>query len=85
MEILETSESVLCNAEVVAFLREAKAKLPRANNRKHHSSGSSKAATVDSEFPPIRWNLVLGIRGDRDVAALLEPLAGTIGADPAVT
>ena len=34
MEILKTSETVLCNAEVIHFLREVKNKLPKAG-RKH--------------------------------------------------
>jgi dihydrofolate synthase/folylpolyglutamate synthase len=31
-------------------------------------------SVLDNEFPPMKWHLVLGVRGDRSVAELLEPL-----------
>jgi len=38
------------------------------------------AQTLDEEFPRRRWQLVVGIRGDRDVEALLKPLQGLVEA-----
>ena len=38
------------------------------------------AATLVAEFPPERWNLVVGMRGDRVPSDLLQPLAGLVGA-----
>ena len=37
------------------------------------------AATLTSEFPAIEWQLVLGVRGDRDVGELVAPLRGHVG------
>jgi len=36
------------------------------------------ADTIANEFPPMRWQLVLGVRGERDVAALVSPLKGLV-------
>ena len=36
------------------------------------------AETIENEFPPMRWQLVLGVRGERDVAALVTPLEGLV-------
>jgi dihydrofolate synthase/folylpolyglutamate synthase len=36
------------------------------------------AETIATEFPAMRWQLVLGVRGERDVAALVEPLKGLV-------
>lgn len=45
----------------------------------HNAQGfRGLAATISDEFPPMHWHLVLGLRGDRSVAELLEPLAGQI-------
>jgi dihydrofolate synthase/folylpolyglutamate synthase len=44
------------------------------------------AETLVDEFPPLEWQLVLGLRGDRDVEELLEPfrslLVGAIVTEP---
>jgi len=46
----------------------------------HNEEGlAGLAATLDGEFPALPWDLVVGARGSRDVAQLLEPLAGAIG------
>lgn len=37
------------------------------------------ATTITQEFPAMEWQLVLGVRGDRDVGELVEPLLGHIG------
>lgn len=43
----------------------------------HNEQGlDGLAETLDREFPPARQVLVVGMRGDRDVASLLQPLAG---------
>jgi dihydrofolate synthase/folylpolyglutamate synthase len=36
------------------------------------------ADTIEDEFPPMQWQLVLGVRGERDVAALVSPLKGLV-------
>jgi dihydrofolate synthase/folylpolyglutamate synthase len=36
------------------------------------------AETIENEFPPMQWQLVLGVRGERDVAALVSPLKGLV-------
>jgi dihydrofolate synthase/folylpolyglutamate synthase len=36
------------------------------------------AATLDGEFPPLGWQLVLGVRGERSVPDLVAPLAGHV-------
>lgn len=36
------------------------------------------ADTLGNEFPAIEWQLVLGVRGQRDVGELVEPLKGHI-------
>lgn len=38
------------------------------------------AQALEDEFPPIEWQLVLGVRGDRPVEAMLEPLTGFVAA-----
>lgn len=37
------------------------------------------AATLDTEFPPMPWNLVLGMRGERSIETLVMPLKGLVG------
>lgn len=37
------------------------------------------AASIEEEFPPMEWQLVIGVRGERSVAELVSPLAGSIG------
>ncbi|GMQ93662.1 MAG: folylpolyglutamate synthase/dihydrofolate synthase family protein [Acidimicrobiia bacterium] len=37
------------------------------------------ASTLENEFPAIEWQLVLGVRGLRDVNELVAPLKGLIG------
>jgi dihydrofolate synthase/folylpolyglutamate synthase len=45
----------------------------------HNEQGlSGLAATIRSEFPATSWGLVVGMRGDRDVATLLAPFAGLV-------
>jgi dihydrofolate synthase/folylpolyglutamate synthase len=45
----------------------------------HNEQGiAGLAASLESEFPRADWVLVTGWRGDRDVAALLAPLAGIV-------
>ncbi len=36
------------------------------------------AAALVGEFPPVLWTLVIGVRGERDVADLLEPMVGLV-------
>jgi dihydrofolate synthase/folylpolyglutamate synthase len=36
------------------------------------------AETIENEFPPMQWQLVLGVRGERDVSALVSPLKGLV-------
>ncbi len=36
------------------------------------------SATLDEEFPPIQWKLVLGLRGNREVSDLLTVLKGRV-------
>ena len=38
------------------------------------------ATTLTDEFPPQRWNLVVGMRGERVPQDLLRPLQGLVGA-----
>jgi len=38
------------------------------------------AATIDDEFPAMQWHLVLGVRGERSIAELVEPLTGFVAA-----
>jgi len=38
------------------------------------------AETLGSEFPAMDWHLVLGVRGERDVGELVEPLKGLVAA-----
>jgi len=38
------------------------------------------ALALDEEFPALEWQLVLGVRGERSVADLVEPLRGAIAA-----
>lgn len=46
----------------------------------HNEQGfAGLASTIDAEFPSVRWNLVLGVRGIRSVEALVTPLKGHIG------
>jgi dihydrofolate synthase/folylpolyglutamate synthase len=45
----------------------------------HNEQGlSALAATIRSEFPASSWGLVVGMRGDRDVATLLAPFADLV-------
>jgi dihydrofolate synthase/folylpolyglutamate synthase len=37
------------------------------------------ARSLDEEFPPLQWQLVLGVRGERTVEDLVSPLVGLIG------
>jgi dihydrofolate synthase/folylpolyglutamate synthase len=37
------------------------------------------ARSLDEEFPPLQWQLVLGVRGERKVEDLVSPLVGLIG------
>jgi dihydrofolate synthase/folylpolyglutamate synthase len=46
----------------------------------NEQSFAGLAATIDSEFPALQWNLVLGARGNRSIASLVAPLRGHIGA-----
>jgi dihydrofolate synthase/folylpolyglutamate synthase len=36
------------------------------------------ASAIDDEFPAMQWQLVIGARGERSIAALVEPLSGHI-------
>ena len=36
------------------------------------------SATLDEEFPPVQWKLVLGLRGNREVSDLLTVLKGRV-------
>lgn len=46
----------------------------------HNEEGFVGLGTaLDEEFEEERWTLVLGVRGDRDVASLLAPLRGKVG------
>ncbi|GMQ98059.1 MAG: folylpolyglutamate synthase/dihydrofolate synthase family protein [Acidimicrobiia bacterium] len=45
----------------------------------NHQGFEGLAATLDSEFPPTLWNLVLGVRGERSTEALVQPLKGLVG------
>jgi dihydrofolate synthase / folylpolyglutamate synthase len=38
------------------------------------------ALALDEEFPAMQWQLVLGVRGERSVDELVEPLSGAIAA-----
>lgn len=47
----------------------------------HNAQGfRGLAATLDAEFPPIQWKLVLGLRGNRSVDELLTVLKGRVDA-----
>jgi dihydrofolate synthase/folylpolyglutamate synthase len=47
----------------------------------HNEQGfAGLAATIDNEFPALKWNLVLGARGSRSIEDLIAPLKGHIGA-----
>lgn len=47
----------------------------------HNAQGfRGLASTLENEFPAIGWQLVLGIRGERDVANLVAPLKGLVAA-----
>lgn len=46
----------------------------------HNEQGlEALARTIAAEFASKRWDLVVGMRGDRDVAALIAPLRGFTG------
>ncbi len=46
----------------------------------HNAQGvRGLADTLRDEFPPMLWQLVLGIKGERAVAEVVEPLRGLIG------
>lgn len=46
----------------------------------HNAQGfAGLADTLAMEFPSTRWTLVIGMRGDRDVARLVSPLEGLVG------
>ncbi|MGI9666452.1 MAG: bifunctional folylpolyglutamate synthase/dihydrofolate synthase [Acidimicrobiia bacterium] len=57
----------------------------------HNQQGiGGLAATIEGEFPPMSWNLVFALRGERNVAELVAALAGLVAevhttrvADPA--
>jgi dihydrofolate synthase/folylpolyglutamate synthase len=36
------------------------------------------ADTLDAEFPPLQWKLVLALRGERSIADLLQPMKGRV-------
>lgn len=38
------------------------------------------AQTLDAEFPPLPWKLVLGVRGERPIEQLVVPLRGAVDA-----
>lgn len=47
----------------------------------HNAQGfRGLADTLMNEFPAVEWNLVLGVRGVRDVEDLVAPLKGMVGA-----
>lgn len=47
----------------------------------HNSQGfRGLAETLVTEFPAMQWQLVLGVRGERDVAELVSPLSGLVEA-----
>jgi dihydrofolate synthase/folylpolyglutamate synthase len=47
----------------------------------HNAQGfRGLAETLMNEFPALEWNLVLGVRGVRDVEDLVAPLKGLVGA-----
>lgn len=46
----------------------------------HNAQGvRGLADTLSNEFPPMEWQLVLGIRGERSVADVVAPLVGLVG------
>ena len=46
----------------------------------HNEQGiEGLAETLQSEFPPAEWLLVVGARGDRDLVKLMSPLRGLVG------
>ena len=46
----------------------------------HNAQGvRGLADTLRDEFPPMPWRLVLGIKGERSVAEVVEPLSGLVG------
>jgi dihydrofolate synthase/folylpolyglutamate synthase len=45
----------------------------------HNTQGfTGLAETLLTEFPALQWQLVLGVRGERDVAELVAPLRGLV-------
>lgn len=36
------------------------------------------ADTLDTEFPPVQWKLVLAVRGERSIPELLQPMKGRV-------
>lgn len=45
----------------------------------HNAQGfRGLASTIDGEFPPMKWHLVLGARGERSIPNLLSPLKDRI-------
>ena len=36
------------------------------------------ADTLDAEFPPVQWKLVLAVRGERSIRELLRPMKGRV-------
>ncbi len=47
----------------------------------HNEQGiTGLAATLDTEFPTMPWQLVIGVRGERSVADLVAPLHSLVGA-----
>lgn len=46
----------------------------------HNGQGfTGLAQALSDEFPAMKWQLVIGVRGERDVAELVTPLTGLIG------
>lgn len=46
----------------------------------HNAQGfRGLAQTILAEFPAMQWQLVLAVRGERDVAELVKPLSGLVG------
>lgn len=46
----------------------------------HNAQGvRGLADTLRDEFPPMPWQLVLGLKGERSVAEVVEPLSGLVG------